>query len=96
MRPILPLVLAIAMLTATLAESARAQDSSVYIATYIEVTANAVDSAAALLERYRDASRKADGNLDAHVIAAHTRAFRERLSPMVGALYDERIYNDLN
>lgn len=39
------------------------------------------------------ASKKA---LDAHSVAAHTRAFRERLSPMVGALYDERIYNELN
>lgn len=63
MRPILPLVLAIAILTATLGEPARAQDSAVYIATYIEVTPNAVDSAAALLEQYRDASRKEDGNL---------------------------------
>jgi quinol monooxygenase YgiN len=228
MRPFVRLVLGIAILTATLAEPARAQDSAVYIATYIEVTPNAVDSAAALLERYRDASRKERGNLrldvlheigrparfailevwkdkaalesyekaestlhfreklkaiqtappdervdnaidggalerksrtgvvfvlthvdvlpqykddclsllrtmsidtprdygnadyevlqqenranhftvveewasrralDTHTIAAHTRAFRERLSPMVGALYDERIYNELN
>jgi len=34
--------------------------------------------------------------LDAHAMAAHTRAFREKLSPMAGALYDERIYNALN
>jgi quinol monooxygenase YgiN len=31
-------------------------------------------------------------SLDAHVMAAHTRAFREGLSPMLGALYDERFY----
>jgi quinol monooxygenase YgiN len=36
-------------------------------------------------------SRKA---LDAHTVAAHTRAFRERLAPMLGALYDERLYNE--
>jgi quinol monooxygenase YgiN len=30
--------------------------------------------------------------LDAHATAAHTRAFREKVSPMAGALYDERIY----
>jgi len=33
---------------------------------------------------------------DGHVEAAHTRAFREALSPMQGALYDERLYNKLN
>ena len=38
-------------------------------------------------------SRKA---LDAHAMAAHTRAFREKLSPIAGALYDERIYKALN
>ena len=30
--------------------------------------------------------------LEAHAMAAHTRAFRTRLQPMVGALYDERFY----
>ena len=33
--------------------------------------------------------------LDAHAQAAHTRAFRERLLPMQGALYDERFYKRL-
>jgi quinol monooxygenase YgiN len=32
---------------------------------------------------------------DAHVETAHTRAFREGLSAMLGALYDERLYNKL-
>lgn len=35
------------------------------------------------------ANRKA---LDGHAEAVHTRAFREKLSPMAGALYDERFY----
>ena len=35
------------------------------------------------------ANRKA---LNGHAEAAHTRAFREKLSPMAGALYDERFY----
>lgn len=39
------------------------------------------------------ASRKA---LDGHAEAAHTRAFREKLSPMAGALYDERFYKSLD
>ena len=29
---------------------------------------------------------------DAHITAEHTRKFRERLTPMSGALYDERLY----
>jgi len=39
------------------------------------------------------ASRSA---LDGHAEAAHTRAFREKLSPMAGALYDERFYKLLD
>lgn len=33
--------------------------------------------------------------LDAHGMATHTRRFRERLAPMSGALYDERLYTAL-
>ena len=38
------------------------------------------------------ADRKA---LDGHAMAAHTRAFRAKLVPIAGALYDERIYKAL-
>ena len=39
----------------------------------------------------------ADGKaLNGHAEAAHTRAFREKLSPMAGALYDERFYKSLD
>jgi quinol monooxygenase YgiN len=34
--------------------------------------------------------------LDAHAMAAHTRAFREKISPVAGALYDDRVYKTLN
>jgi len=34
--------------------------------------------------------------LDAHAMEAHTRAFRDKISPVAGALYDERIYKALN
>jgi quinol monooxygenase YgiN len=34
--------------------------------------------------------------IDAHAMAAHTRAFRDKLIPIAGALYDERIYKALN
>ena len=33
---------------------------------------------------------------DVRLVAAHTRAFRERLLPMEGALYDARLYNELD
>jgi quinol monooxygenase YgiN len=33
--------------------------------------------------------------LDGHAMADHTRAFREKLAPMAGALYDERFYEEL-
>jgi quinol monooxygenase YgiN len=34
--------------------------------------------------------------LEAHVMAAHTRRFRERFQPMSGSLYDERLYQALD
>ena len=34
--------------------------------------------------------------LDAHTMAPHTRAFREKLTPIAGALYDERFYKALS
>jgi quinol monooxygenase YgiN len=40
-----------------------------------------------LIELWRD--RKA---ADAHLVAGHTRAFREKLATATGALFDERIY----
>jgi quinol monooxygenase YgiN len=33
---------------------------------------------------------------DTHAMAAHTRAFREKLIPIRGALYDERLYSALD
>jgi quinol monooxygenase YgiN len=33
---------------------------------------------------------------EAHVAAAHTRQFRDKLGPMVGALYDERLYRAID
>jgi quinol monooxygenase YgiN len=44
----------------------------------------------AVLEVWAD--RKA---LDGHAMTAHTRAFRAKLVPIAGALYDERIYKSL-
>jgi len=70
MRPLLQLlfgVLATAMATA-LANPAHAQNGAVYVATYVDVMPNASASGAALLERYRDSSRKEDGDLRTDVL----------------------------
>jgi quinol monooxygenase YgiN len=69
-------VLANAILAAMLAEPAHAQDSAVYSATYIEVMPKAADSGAALLARYRDASRKEGGNLRFDTLHEIARANR--------------------
>jgi quinol monooxygenase YgiN len=37
-----------------------------------------------------------EGALDAHAAEPNTRAFRKRLLPMEGALYDERFYEKLD
>jgi quinol monooxygenase YgiN len=44
-----------------------------------------------VIEVWKD--RKA---FDAHATAEHVRAFRDKLTPMSGALYDERLYRVLN
>ena len=33
---------------------------------------------------------------DAHGMTAHTKAFRDKLLPMSGSLYDERLYRRVN
>ena len=32
------------------------------------------------------------GSIEGHIVAASTRDFRDKLAPMAGALYDERLY----
>jgi quinol monooxygenase YgiN len=44
-----------------------------------------------VIEVWRD--RK---TVDVHSMAAHTRAFRDKLAPATGALYDERLYRFMN
>jgi quinol monooxygenase YgiN len=33
---------------------------------------------------------------EAHVMAAHTKQFREKFQPLTGSLYDERLYRALD
>jgi len=65
---VLHVVLATAVMATSLAESACAQDSAVYLATYADFMPNEEVSGAAVLERYRDASRREDGNLRLEVL----------------------------
>ena len=44
-----------------------------------------------VIEIWRDAKA-----LEAHSMAAPTREFRDKLAPMTGALYDERMYRGLD
>jgi quinol monooxygenase YgiN len=57
------LALGVVIVAAAFASSAHAQTSAVYLATYFDVMPNAIAPGTSLLERYRDASRKEDGNL---------------------------------
>ncbi len=63
MRLFLSFCLCMSALAATLASSAHAESSAVYLATYVDVMPNAADSSRDTFDRYRDASRKEDGNL---------------------------------
>lgn len=63
MRPIFRLLFALLVLAAIFRESAQAQSSAVYVVSYVETMPNATAVGRARLKRYRDASRKEDGNL---------------------------------
>jgi quinol monooxygenase YgiN len=76
MRAYFWLALSIAILAATLARSAQAQSNAVYVVCYVEVMPDAVAAAATLLERYRDADRKGDGNLRSDVLQEIVRPNR--------------------
>ena len=75
-RPVIGMVIALLMPTATLVPSAHAQGSAVYLATYVEVMPNAVVPGIALLKQYRDASSKEDGNLRVKALAEIERPNR--------------------
>jgi quinol monooxygenase YgiN len=62
-RPIFRLVLGLAILAAAFGRAAHAQGGAVYLVTYVDVMPSAPDSGASVLKRYRDATRKDDGNL---------------------------------
>jgi quinol monooxygenase YgiN len=62
MLPFFRITLGVAILTAALAQLARAQDGAVHVVSYVDVMPNAVGAGAAALTHYRDATRKEAGN----------------------------------
>jgi autoinducer 2-degrading protein len=64
------------IVAAALAPAAHAQSGAVYLATYVDVMPSAADSSSYTFDRYRDASRKEDGNLRFDVLREIGRANR--------------------
>jgi quinol monooxygenase YgiN len=75
-------------LTKQLAEDGRKDDGNLR---FEAVTQTNRQNHFTVIELWRD--RKA---ADAHSMAAHTRAYRDKLGPASGALYDERFYKMLD
>jgi len=75
-------------ITKQLAEDGRKDDGNLR---FEAVTQTNRQNHFTVIELWRD--RKA---ADAHSMAAHTRAYRDKLGPASGALYDERFYKMLN
>lgn len=124
MRFAVQLLLGMALLPAAFVQGVSAQGAAapIYVATYVEVVNASVKDAAKLLEQYRDASRKENGNMraeiareigrptrfvimqtwkdqaafDAHGKSAGTTAFRDKLKAIHAGPYDERVHNSLN
>ena len=74
-------------ITRQLAEDSRRDDGNLR---FEAVTQTNRQNHFTVIELWRD--RKA---ADAHSMAPHTRAFRDKLGPASGALYDERFYTML-
>jgi len=77
MRLFLGLILGLAIIAATpLGQSAHAQGNAIFLATYVDVMPNSVDQAERLLDRYREASRRDEGNLRFQVLQEISRPNR--------------------
>jgi quinol monooxygenase YgiN len=76
MRPIFRLLFALLVLAAIFRESAHAQSTAIYVVSYVETMPNATAAGRSSLKRYRDASRKDDGNLRFDVLQEIARPNR--------------------
>jgi quinol monooxygenase YgiN len=77
MRLFIGLTIGLAIIAATMfGESAHAQGNAVFLATYVDVMPGSVDKAERVLDRYREASRREDGNLRFQVLQEISRPNR--------------------
>jgi quinol monooxygenase YgiN len=121
MRFALSLLLAMVLAPIVSVPAARAQDSVVYVVSYVDVAPANRGAAAGLLRQLAVASRKDDGNTrfdvlqrvgpsnqfaivavwkdqkayDAHLAAAHTKEFREKIKPLLISAIDDRVHNGM-
>src|SRR5262245_64159372 len=102
-------------------QTAHAQDSAVYVVSYIDVAPAARSVATTLLRQLANASRKDEGNMrfdilqrtapsnqfaivavwkdqrayDAHLAAAHTKEFREKIRLQLISVIDDRVHTGM-
>jgi quinol monooxygenase YgiN len=77
MRLFLGLALGVATFAATMfGQSAHAQGNAIFLATYVDVMPNSSNAAERLLDRYREASRRDEGNLRFQVLQEISRPNR--------------------
>jgi quinol monooxygenase YgiN len=122
MRAFVSALLASAVMSMIATPPLQAQDSPVYVVTYIEAAPDAAAPAAGLLRQLADAARKEAGNArfellqrialpnqfatvaiwkdksayDAHVAGADSKAFRDKVKPHLISAIDERLHSGMN
>jgi quinol monooxygenase YgiN len=118
MRVALSLLLAVLLMPVVSMQTAYAQDSAVYVVSYVDVAPAARGMARSLLQELANASRKDEGNMrfdvlqrtapsnqfaivavwknqkayDGHLAAAHTKEFREKIKPHLISAIDDRVH----
>jgi quinol monooxygenase YgiN len=121
MRVGLAILLAMAAMPIISMQTASAQESAVYVVSYIDVAPSARATATTLLQQYATASRKDAGNTrfdilqrmapsnqfaivavwkdqnayDAHLAAAHSKDFRDKIKPLLISAIDDRVHTGM-
>jgi quinol monooxygenase YgiN len=121
MRLALSLLLAMVLTPIVSVPAAHAQDTAVYVVSYIDVAPGARGSAVGALRQLANASRKDDGNTrfevlqriapsnqfaivaiwkdqkayEAHLAAAHSKEFRDKIKPSLISAIDDRVHTGM-
>jgi hypothetical protein len=78
--------------------AAQSTDERLYVVTHVDVLGQSgAAEAAKMLHQFAIDSRNDPGwrtrqDFESHLAASHTRAFREKLQPMLGSPFDERLH----